>query len=57
MGQTINDVGGPSPPRAGATPGQVVLGCIRKRVEQASGQLSSMASASVPDLTTLRDGP
>lgn len=34
--------------QGGATPGQLVLRCIRNQVEQASKQPSSVASVSIP---------
>lgn len=41
----------------GTTPGLAVLGCKRKKADQAiRGKLSSMASTSVPALSSFHDG-
>lgn len=48
------DVRGPSPPRAGPFPGQVVLGCIKKLAEHEC--VPPMVSAWVPALSSFNDG-
>ena len=53
----MTGVEGPRPVLRSAILGQVVLGCMRKQAEQATGkqaskQISCMASASVPVLSS-----